>query len=170
MKVKKSLQNKWISILIPTIAILIPVLMTVKDAAEWGIFTGAALVLIPFVVVVQYLKRVQKKRKVTKKKVFYEPTQPKIFLYYITFIIVLIILFAFTAAIPGYGEWLTNELDNNTYWAGVVMMFYITSLLVVPLFAYMVYILTKYDKIVQYKTPAWRKYRESLTTNKGGSI
>ena len=167
MKAKKSLQNKWISILIPTIAILIPVLTTIKDAAGWGIFTGAALVLVPFAGVVTYLKRAQKKRKVAKKRVFYEPTQPKMFLYYITSILGLLIFFTLTMAIPVYGEWLTNELDNNTYWAGVIMMFYIVSLLVVPMFAYMVYILTKYDKVVEYKTRAWYKYRESLKKDKG---
>jgi hypothetical protein len=158
MKTKAPIQKQWLLPLILTVGVA---LISIKDAAGWGIFTGAALVLIPFMVIVQHLKQLQKKRRVAKKRVFYEPTQLKLSLYYIAVIIVLMFLFALTFGIPIYGEWLTKEMENNTYWAGVVMMFYITSLLVVPMFIYMVRILTRYDKIVEYKTPEWYEYRKA---------
>jgi sterol desaturase/sphingolipid hydroxylase (fatty acid hydroxylase superfamily) len=159
MKTKAPIQKQW---LLPLILAVGVALISIKDAAGWGIFTGAALVLIPFMVIVQHLKQLQKKRRVAKKRVFYEPTQLKLFMYYIAVIIVLMFLFALTFGIPIYGEWLTKEMENNTYWAGVIMMFYITSLLVVPMFIYMVHILTRYDKIIEYKTPEWYEYRKSL--------
>lgn len=106
------------------------------------------------------------KNKKNFQTVFYEPTQPKMFLYYIPAAFVLGLLSIIPYAFPGYSDWIMSEINRDTFWSGLIMILHIFVPLYGPAVIYSYYIFLRYDKVIEYKTPEWYEYRKSLKEGK----
>ena len=127
--------------------------------ADFGIFAGGGLfMLVAFGPIVFVRARNLKIGK--PKAVFVEPSRWKILAIIVAFdVLFLGVIVALLTLVPGLGDWLSATLEADGFLSGLVMMPIILVVIFGGMVPYLLYIYTRYNRIVEYGSVEWYRRR-----------